>query len=96
MDRKVEGTQKGLSDTDRGEASAADSRRDMVDAQVGISSGSSNNSVVDDLHRDMTGNRGTVGGTADNILIVSRREGLQRVGVREVCMVDPRGEGKSD
>ena len=67
MDRKVEGTQKGLSDTDRGEASAADSRRDMGDAQVGISSGSSNNSVVDDLHRDMTGNRGTVGGTADNI-----------------------------
>ena len=39
---------------------------DMVDTQGGSSAGRGGNSVGDELHRKMTGNCGTVGGTEAN------------------------------
>ena len=42
----------------------------MGDAQDRSRAGSGENSVGDDLHRDMTGNCGTVGGVATYLLSV--------------------------
>ena len=39
-------------------------RQDVEDAQGGRNSGGSGNIVGDDLHRDLAGNHGTVGGKA--------------------------------
>ena len=54
----------GVSKIDHGEASTIDSIRDVGDAQGRSSTGSGGNLVNDDLHRETTGNRGTVGGVA--------------------------------
>ena len=63
MERKIDGTH-GVSETDHGEASAADNRRDMGDAQGVSSAGISGNSVGDELHRETTWKCGTLGGVA--------------------------------
>ena len=47
---------------DHGEASAAVRRRDVGITWGGRGMGGSGNAVVDDLHREATGNCGTVGG----------------------------------
>ena len=53
--------------TDNRETNVTASWRDMGDAWVGSSAGSEGNKVSDDLHRETTGNCGTVGNVATNI-----------------------------
>ena len=52
-------------------------RREMVYTQGESSAGSGRNSVGDDLHREKTGDGGTVGGAAAYFLGVLSREGLR-------------------
>ena len=65
-----------LTQTDHGEASTADRRRDIRDARGGISAGSGGNTVGDDLYRETVGNRGSFGGVTTNIRSVCRGERL--------------------
>ena len=52
---------------DHGEASAVVRRRDVGNTWVRRSTGGSRNAVRDDLHREVAGNRGTVGGATSTI-----------------------------
>ena len=56
-----------FSHTDHGEASVADIRRYMGDARSGSSVKISRNTVGNELYRETTGNRGTVGVVATDI-----------------------------
>ena len=56
-----------FSATDHGETSVMSSGRDMGDTHGRISAGSGGNAVGDDLHRENTGNLGTVGFFANGI-----------------------------
>ena len=70
FDGNVEEGRRGthrVSQTDHGKASAADSRRDVGDAQGGNIARSCGNTVGNDLYREMTGNHGTVGGVTTTI-----------------------------
>ena len=58
------------------EAGAAVSIRDIGDALDGSNTGSSGNTVGNDLHRETVGNCRTVGSAAANIGSVRRRERL--------------------
>ena len=51
---------------DLGEARAADSRRDVGDAQGRSSAVSISNAVSNDIYREMAGKRGTVSGVTIN------------------------------
>ena len=77
--------------TDHGEASAADRRREVGDAQGVSSAGSGRNAVGNDLYRETTGNRGTVGGVTTNIRSMCRVEGLRGGWTQEGGLVVPRG-----
>ena len=56
-----------FSATDHGETSVMSSGRDMGGTNGIISTGSGGNAVGDDLHRENTGNLGTVGFFANGI-----------------------------
>ena len=56
-----------VSETNHGEAGAAEVRRDVGYYQGGSSAESGGNPVVNDLHRKKTGYGGTVSGTVANI-----------------------------
>ena len=64
---EVRGHKHRVSYTDHEEARATGSRRDMGDALGGISARSGGNTAGDDIHRETTGNRVTVGGVITNI-----------------------------
>ena len=91
----VRGHKNWVSQTDNGKASSMDSRWDMGDARDGISTGSCGNTVKNDLDRETTGNRGTVGGVATYLWSVSRRKGLRRGRKEEGGMVATRGGGEA-
>ena len=58
--------------TDQGEARSAVSIWDVRDARGGRSTGSSGNSVENDLYKETSGNRGTVGGVMATIQSVHK------------------------
>ena len=60
MAKRVKGTH-GVSATDHGETSEEISRQDMGDAGGGSRKRGSGNPVGEDIHRETTGNHGSVG-----------------------------------
>ena len=67
----------------------------MRDARGGISAGSGQNAVINDLYRETSGNHGTVGGVMTNIRSVCRGKGLQGGRTQEGGLVAPRGDRKT-
>ena len=82
--------------TDHGEASEVVRIQDMGDSRVRKSAGGSGNSVGDDLYREMTGNRDTVGGVTTNTRTVCKGKGLQMGWEQEGRLVAPRGDKETD
>ena len=68
-----------------------DSRRDVGDARGRSSAGNGGNTVSDDIYKETSGNRGTVGGLTTNILSVCRGEGILGGLNQEEGLVSPRG-----
>ena len=62
----------------------------MVDVRGRSSARGGGNTVGDDLHREKTGNRGTVGGITTDIRSVCRSENIQRWWMQEGGLVAPR------
>ena len=77
--------------SDHGDAGMTIARKDMGDTWVGISVGSGSNAVSNELHKETTGSRHTVGSVAANIQRVHRRERLRRGWFLEGRMVAARG-----
>ena len=66
----------GILQTYHGDAIMEDSRRDVGDARGRSSAGNGGNTVSDDIYKETSGNRGTVGGLTTNIRSVCRGEGI--------------------
>ena len=81
-----------FSQTNHGEVSAADSRRDIGDALGRSSAGSGRNTAVNELYMETTSNRDTVGGVATNIQSVCRGEGIQGGWAQDGGLVTLRGD----
>ena len=71
-----------------GEASAEVRRWEVGDAWSGRSAGGSGNAVDDDLHRETTGSRGTVGGATPTIYSVCKGNMVRRGRAKEVGLVE--------
>ena len=65
-ERKVEGHIHGFYEAYHRDAVALEGRREVGESQGGSSAGSGGNSVGDELHRETTGEGGTLGDTAAN------------------------------
>ena len=80
-----------LSSSDHREAGATVDRQDRGYARDRSSAGRGGNTVENDLHREKSGNRSTVGSVVADILSVRRLEGLRGGGLQEGRMPASRG-----
>ena len=65
-----------VSETNHGEAGAAEGRWDVGDSKGGSSEGSGSNPVLNDLHWNKTDDCGTVGDTAEIFRCMRKGDGL--------------------